>query len=309
MTQPKIKLAFFGTPDIGVSTLQALIADERFEIVGVGVVPDKPVGRKKTLTPCEVKVAAEKLELPIFEIAHSTDVDSFIDKTNPEIALVIAFGFLFKQKHLDAIPLGMVNVHFSLLPKYRGASPVQSALLDGKTTTGISWQKMVKGLDAGPIIGAKSFDIGPTQTTEDLFVQYSKETAEKTPQILWDYVRGDIVPQDQDSKQATFCGKFIKEDGSIIPSEQGTTEIFNRWRAFQPWPGIYLEDSKIKLLALSLTPQKNSIALTCKDGELLYVDQIQIPGKKPMNALDAFRGNETVLLDFQKVQKAKEPTT
>lgn len=309
MTEKKVKIIFFGTPAIGVQTLRSLFYDERFDLVGVGVFPDKPVGRKKVLTPCAVKIEAQTLGLEIFDISSSKDINNCLEATQADLALVIAFGFLFRLEHLHKLPFGMVNVHFSLLPKYRGASPVQSALLNGDETSGITWQKMVQKLDAGPILAQKEYPIGSTDTTEGLFEAYAQKTAELSGDILWDYVRGKIIPFPQDERGISFCGKFEKEDGALFPEEHTASEMFSRWRAFQPWPGVFLSDSGVKLLRVSLDPKPNSLILCGAQHTKLFVQELQIPGKKPMSSVDAWRGNADFLPEFQKEEIKESPTT
>ena len=215
------------------------------------------------------------------------------------MALVIAFGFLFREEHLEAIPLGMVNVHFSLLPLYRGASPVQSALLNGDKNSGITWQKMVRELDAGPIIKALEYPLGKTATTNDLWTYFAKETAISTPDILWNYSQAPTDVMVQDGSLATFCGKFIKEDGAIDPKIQTAEEIYRKWRAFQPWPGIYLESSKIKLIRITEFQKHNSLVLECATNTVLYVQEIQVPGKKAAKAIDVWNGKPGGLEGFR----------
>lgn len=299
MTTKKVKIFFFGTPSIGVPTLKALFQDDRFIVVGVGVFPDKPIGRKQILTPCPIKIEASSLGLDIFDISNRQDITDCLELTRPDLALVIAFGFLFRKNHLEQLPFGMINVHFSLLPLYRGASPVQSALLHGDLTSGITWQKMVSKLDAGPIIDQKEYVIPSQSTTEDLFRDYGEKTAELTGDILWKYAQNKIVPVDQDESKVSFCSKFEKSDGLVDIKTQTAEEIFRRWKAFQPWPGITLKDSGIKLLKISLTPISQSLTLETAQDTKLYVQELQIPGKKPMAALDAWRGNSESLTAFQ----------
>lgn len=299
MIEKKVKIVFFGTPAIGVSTLRSLSHDHRFEVVGVGVFPDKPVGRKKILTPCPVKIEAESRGLPIFDISNKEDIMECLTQTSADIALVIAFGLLFRLHHLQQLPLGMVNVHFSLLPKYRGASPVQSALLAGDKTSGITWQKMVPKLDAGPIIAQQEYPIPATSTTEDLFREYGEKTAELSGDVLWSYAQGVITPQPQREEKASFCGKFEKSDGALFPEKQTSEEIFRRWKAFQPWPGVFLDESGIKLLQVSLDPHPSSLVLPATEDTQLFVQELQIPGKKPMAAADAWRGNQEALSAFR----------
>ena len=154
----KIKKIFFlGTPEIAVPSLEKIASCADFEIVGVGVFPDRKVGRKQISTACPVKVTALKLGLPIFEIPDKSALETLTLNLDFDLGIVIAFGMIFTQKVLDTGTF--VNVHFSSLPQYRGASPVQSAILGGDTQLGITWQKMVQTLDAGDVLFQKEFNI------------------------------------------------------------------------------------------------------------------------------------------------------
>lgn len=278
----KKKILFFGTPDIAVPSLKAIAALKNYEIVGVGVFPDRKVGRKQILTPCSVKVAALELNLPIFEIDSKAALKAVFNQTPCDLAIVIAFGLIFPASVLNQPPLGVINVHFSLLPAFRGASPVQSAILEGLAQTGITWQRMVPALDAGDVLWQTPHSI-KEQTTAQVWHDFSQYTAQAFPAFLEAYTAGKIEPVPQRESEATFCGKFEKRDGYLNPYQHSADTIYNTWRAFQPWPGVSLETNQglLKLTDITLTAVENSTALACAGNSTLYLIEAQIPGKKP----------------------------
>ncbi len=262
--------------------MQSIAELENYEIVGVGVFPDRKVGRKQILTPCAVKVAALDLNLPVFELDSKAALEALFEKIDCDLAIVIAFGMIFPASLLKKPPLGVVNVHFSLLPAFRGASPVQSAILEGLNETGITWQRMVEALDAGDILWQTKHDI-KDQTTLQVWQNFSEHTAQAFPEFLDAYTKESIKPKPQIESEATFCGKFKKTDGYLNPAQHSAETIYNTWRAFQPWPGVSLESNLglLKLTKISLTSNQESVAINCAQDSTLYIVEAQIPGKKP----------------------------
>ncbi len=298
MTKTK-KIFFFGTPQIATPSLEAIATLEGVEIVGVGVIPDKLVGRKKILTPCPVKLKARELNLPIVEISNKKDLTDCFENYQFDLGIVIAFGMLFPEHVLNMPEFGVVNVHFSLLPEYRGASPVQSAILDGKNTSGITWQRMVKALDAGDILWQKEYDIRNKNTLQ-VWEQFAQYTAEEFSEFLQNYLDSKITPIVQAETTATFCGKFEKKDGAINPLEEGASSIYQKFLAFTPWPGIFLPTDKrnLKILECSLESNKG-IMLPCKEGEI-FIETAQLEGKKPSKMIDILRGAPDLLEGYKK---------
>ena len=274
------KILFFGTPQIAVPTLEALAKLEGYEILGVGVFPDRKVGRKQILTPCPVKIAAEKLALPIVEIADKKQLVEYVHKTDFDLGIVMAFGLLFPAEILE--DRKMINIHFSLLPEYRGASPVQSAILDGKDQSGISWQIMKYELDAGDVLSQQPYLLNH-QTTGEAWDGMAQSTAESLPLFLKHYFSNTLISKTQEESLATFCGKFKKHDGEVFPEKETATQIYRKFLAFTPWPGVYLETKvgRLKLLAVNNAPSDASVILPCSDQTSLFVNQAQLAGKKP----------------------------
>ncbi|MBT3349495.1 methionyl-tRNA formyltransferase [bacterium] len=292
----KKRILFFGTPEIAVPALRFLKEMETIEIVGVGVPPEKPIGRAQILTKCPVKIAAEKLELPIFEVGKKSDLAEIFEKTNPDLAIVIAFGVIFPEEILERPKFGTINVHFSLLPKFRGASPVQSAILAGEKVSGISFQKMVKKLDAGDVLFSQKFSI-ENQSTSELWKFFAEETAHALPNFLDNFFAGKITPRPQIENVATHCKKFEKSAGEIFPARETANEIWQKFLAFDAWPGIFLKTKKgnLKILELSKTTEKNTVEIACSDGEI-FLKMGQLPGKNPAPIVDILRGNPNLFL-------------
>lgn len=300
------KIFFFGTPSIAVPSLTSLHRDPDIEIIGVGVFPDRKVGRKQILTPCPVKQKALDLDLPIYEISNKSELESIVESTDFDLGIVIAFGMIFTDKALtketqsnDKVFTNtpIINVHFSLLPEYRGASPVQSAIKDGKTTSGIAIQRMVKTLDAGDILFQKSYEIPPHATTSQIFTDYAAKTAQILPEFVHSYLSGKVTPEPQKDTEATFCGKFTKADGAINPENQTASEIYNHYRAFDIFPGIYIPSEKgnIKITQCSREPSNKTLTLACTNNTKLYISELQIPGKQKTSAINAYQGNKDLL--------------
>ncbi len=286
----KYKLLFFGTPEIAVPLLQKLAQNSRFEIVGVGVSPDKKVGRKQILTSSPVKLAAESLGLPIFEIKHKSDLAELGKKVSFDRAIVIAFGIIFPREVVQSKKF--LNVHFSLLPKWRGASPVQSAILAGEKISGITIQEMAESLDSGAILWQEKISIGGQKTSE-VFSRFAEHTAGVLPQALSDVLEKKIVPVAQKEADATFCKKIQKSDGEVFPGRETASQIFRKFCAFDLWPGTFLstEKGKMKLTAISLAPCKNAHRIPCANNTEIFIERAQIPGKKEMSITEILRGN------------------
>lgn len=279
-------MLYFGTPALAVPPLQALLGDDAITVVGVGTMPDRPIGRKQVLTPPPVAAAALAAGVPLFRVEAKRDLQEIYTETKPDVAVVIAFGVLFPEEVLGLPPLGTLNVHFSRLPEYRGASPVQAAILDGAYDSAITLQRMVKRLDAGPVLCAWDYDLRG-QTTAEAWSGMSHMTAENLPVALLSLREGGLAPTPQDETAATYCGKYAKKDGEIFPQEMTKDEVLRQFRAFTPWPGVWVSTPKgpLKLLAIS----DEGIEITCADGAI-FASRLQLPGKAAISAQDFAQG-------------------
>ncbi len=236
MKIPNSKIIFFGTPEVSAQVLQGLF-DAGYDISLVVTNPDQPVGRKQILTSPPVKVLADKLGLPVLQPETLRDF-RLPTSDLPYIGIVVAYGKILSQTLIDAFPLGMLNIHYSLLPKYRGASPVEHAILNGDDKTGVAIQKLVFKLDAGPIIAVKEFSIDETITTPELKNKLTEIGTRLLIETLPKYLAGEIIPTEQNESVATHCKKISKSDGEIKLSDP-EKDKWLKYRAYFGWPGIF----------------------------------------------------------------------
>ena len=291
------RILFFGTSEFAVPSLRALAHDARFEVVGVITQPDRPVGRHATLTPPPVKVAALELGLPVtqFERVRSAEALAFVQTSNADASVVVSFGQIIPQSILDATRFGAINIHGSLLPKYRGSSPIHAAIREGDETTGVTIMVMDAQLDHGPILALQETTIRPTDTTQELHDRLAERGAALLPDTLIGYFEGRIVPQEQDHLQATSVKMLSREDGRLDPAQQTAIQMERLVRANTPWPGTYVEVGGKRIKALramlgethdvvgKLVTQHGLPGLVCADGKVLLLQEVQPDGKKPMS--------------------------
>lgn len=292
MHTPPLHILFAGTPSFAVPSLEALAKNPAFSVDLVITQPDKPVGRKGIVTPPPVKVAAEKLGIPVWQpsdINHEPLPISDTRSPIPDFLVVVAYGQLLKQHLLDLPAIAPVNVHASLLPRWRGASPIQHAILAGDTETGITVQRMVKKLDAGPILAQEHTTIRPRETYEELHDRLSLLGAK----VLTNTLLAELKNEPQTEHGMTLCKKLTRASGIIDPKTMTAGEIDRRVRALHPWPGVTLpldDDSSLKILSTDLHAAAGAAALPCKDQKILYLVSVQPSGGKPMTGIEWERG-------------------
>ena len=229
-----------GTAELSCASLEKLAADKNFSVVAVVTQPDKPKGRDLKLTPSPVKILAEKLNLPVLQPLKARD-EKFISELRelkPDLLVVVAYGQILPQTILDLPQFGCLNVHTSLLPKYRGAAPIQWAIADGEPETGVTIMQVDAGLDTGPILAMRRTPILLTDDSQSLHDRLAQLGAELLVETIPDFVAGKISPQPQPAEGSTYAAKIKKEDGRIGWS-QPAVQIWNRLRAFTPWPGAF----------------------------------------------------------------------
>lgn len=288
----KYSVIFCGTPDFAVPSLEALLNDAAFEVTCVITQPDKPVGRKQVLTAPPVKVLAESKGIPVYQFESiNKELPPLIESgtiVKPDFLVVVAYGKILKQNILDLPTIAPINVHGSLLPRWRGASPVEHAILNGDTETGVTAQIMAAELDAGPILSMKSVSLESRVTSYELRETLSKIGAE----LLVDTLKKPLDPKPQPTDGITVCTKLTRDDGKADPTTMTAIEIDRRVRALNPWPSVMcmVEGREVKILESSLDALKNSIPLPCAQNTTLHLVTIQEAGKKPMNAADWKRG-------------------
>ena len=303
-----MNIVFMGTPEYAAKILRAL-AEAKFEIAAVFTQPDKPVGRKQILTPSEVKVYAQQHlpAVPIFQPATLKDeaVSAQIKELKPDFIVVAAYGKILPQSVLDIAPC--INLHASILPKYRGASPIQSALLAGEKQTGVTAMLMDAGLDTGDML---DFAYTPCEdkTAAQLFDELGDLAGELIVRVLRNFA--NLTPLKQESAQATHCKKISKSDG-LFSFEESARQIYNKFRALTPWPGVYLA-SGLKILDLKylcgrederrrpgeiIFDGKHYIYVACGEGALC-IETVQEPGKKTVDASAYLNGKRLGIGDI-----------
>ncbi len=290
-----IRVVFYGTSTFSLPTLRALANDPALQVVGVVTQPDRPAGRQGTIAVPPVKQLALELSLPVFQFEQVKADEAYeIVKTIPaDVAVVASFGQIISQRVLDLYTRGVLNVHPSLLPVYRGAIPMTAAIRDGLTETGITIMLMDALMDHGPILSQIKTPLLPNDTTETATERLSQVGSELLVRTLHEYLDGKITPQEQDHTQATFVKLLTREDGKIDLTKSAT-EIERLVRAYTPWPGTTFEykGKKLKVLKAHVGEElnNNEVAVICSDGSILILDEVQPESKKPMSGEAFLRG-------------------
>lgn len=295
-----------GTAELSCASLEKLAG--KFSVVAVVTQPDKPKGRELKLQFSPVKILAEKLKLPVLQPAKARD-EKFISELRglkPDLIVVAAYGQILPQAILDLPKFGCVNVHTSLLPKYRGASPIQSAILNGEAETGVTIMEMDAGLDTGGIISQARTPVLPEDNSQTLHDRLAQLGAELLVETVPDYVAGKIQPKPQPVEGVSYAAKINKADGRIDWNEPAE-KILNRLRAFTPWPGAFTflkTESKPQLLKIwkaqivecsgatgkILSADKTGIVVACgKDA--LRILELQREGGRRLSAREFLAGN------------------
>jgi len=294
-----------GTPEFSWPGLESLIATPNLEIVGVFTQPDKPIGRRQIITPPPVKILAKQHNLKVFQPERIKTEVEIIKNLAPDLIVVIAYGKIIPQSILDIPRFGCLNVHASLLPKYRGAACLNAPILNGDKETGVTIMKMDAGLDTGPILRQAKINLTGRETLAEVHDQLAKLGAELLVPTLTDWVEGKITPQIQDNSQASYIKMLTKEDGRIDWAKPAL-EIKRMIRAYNPWPGTYTEkdgeilkiiETEHEILASNnhksgeLFLDNNRLAIQCRQGALVIL-KLQAAGKKIMTAKEYLRGHK-----------------
>ncbi len=296
-----MRIVFMGTPDFAAAILQRLIDTGR-NVVGVFSQPDKPVGRKQIITPTATKVVAMEHNIPVFQPAKLRDGEALeiLKELKPDITVVAAYGKILPKEMLDVAPLGNVNVHGSLLPKYRGSAPIQWSVINGDKVTGITTMFMAEGMDTGDMIMKFELPIGEDETAGELFDRMAELGAESIEKTLELFDKGEVKAEPQNEEEATYAPMLKKEMGEIDYSKTAE-EIHNRSRGLNPWPMAYtfLDGKSIKIHEAKaaegfsgeegkLLDEKRFI-VGCKNGAIEFIT-VQPEGKNKMSGADFIRG-------------------
>jgi methionyl-tRNA formyltransferase len=280
-----------GSPEFALPVLQKLVVQS--QIVGVITQPDRPAGRGRVLTPPPIKILAEELNLPVIQPCRLSEPDALqqLQLWSPDLIVVAAFGQILRPVVLDLPKFGCINVHASLLPRWRGAAPIQAAILNGDESTGITIMHMDPGIDTGPILTQKSISIHPQDTAGTLTPKLSELGADLLIETLPAYLSGNLTPLTQDNALATYAPLIKKEAGSLDFS-LSAKELDRKIRAYNPWPGTftYWNNQILKIhrahpIGIASEPTGKKViyqelpAITTGDG-ILVIDELQLAGRK-----------------------------
>ncbi|SNR69410.1 methionyl-tRNA formyltransferase [Desulfurobacterium atlanticum] len=302
----KLKVVFMGTPDFAVPSLKALVESGKFDVPLVITQPDKPAGRGKRLTPPAVKKFALEKGIPVIQpekIKENRELFEILKEISPDFIVVAAYGKILPVELLNIPLIAPVNVHASLLPKYRGASPIQSAILNGEKETGVTIMRVRERLDSGEIYIQEKTEISDEDTAETLHDRLSVMGGKLLVEALPRIASGELKPIPQNESEATYCGQIKKEDGLIDWSEPAKA-IFNKIRAFTPWPSAftYFNGKLLKIMKAKpvgsgscdatgkvVSVDDEGFTVSTGDG-FLKILKVKPEGRKEMEACDFIRG-------------------
>ncbi len=301
-----MRAVFMGTPHYGITVVEAILS-LGYRVVGVYAQPDKPSGRGRVAVPPPTKTFALERGIPVFQPTslRRPEAQGELSALAPDVAVVAAYGKLLPPEVLRIPRFGCVNVHPSLLPRYRGPSPVASAILDGEAGTGTTIMLLGEGMDSGPVLAGRSESIGADDTTESLTSRLFRIGAELLTEVLPLWVRGEVVPQPQDETLATVTKKLQKEDGEA-QWELAAEDLERRLRAFTPWPGLFTRwnGKMLKIVSAAALPSADgpqpgkvipltngatSVGVVTGRG-VLELQSLQLEGKRPVASEEFVRG-------------------
>lgn len=294
-----------GTPDFAVEPLKALV-NNGYDVCGVVTQPDKPVGRKAILTPPPVKVQAQELGIKVYQpqTLKNGEGMEILRELNPDVVIVVAYGKILPKDFLEYTKYGCINIHGSILPKYRGAAPIQRCVLDGEEYAGVTSMQMDVGLDTGDMLLVEKTRIGENETAGELFDRLAPMGAELLIKTLVALEKGELTPEKQNDAESTYAS-MLDKSMSPVDFTKSAQDVHNQIRGLDPWPVAltYLEGKTLKLFRSSISKElnggkageiktlKNGLAIFCGDGKAVVVSEVQFEGKKRMNAADFLRGH------------------
>jgi methionyl-tRNA formyltransferase len=300
-----LRIVFCGTPAFALPSLRELLAQPDFRLEAAVTQPDRPRGRGREISNSPVKSAAMQAGVAVYqpEKIKSDAAYEFFRRLAPDLVVIIAYGQIISQRLLDIPRLGWINLHASLLPKYRGAAPINWAIVNGERRTGVTTMQVNAGLDTGPILLLGETDIGPDETAPELGARLAEIGAPLLVETLRELEHGGLVPRKQDDSQVTFAPLLKKEDGRIDWS-QPAQGIYNRIRGLQPWPGaftsfrgktchIWGQPAREKSTAGSpgtMVGGKDELTVACRGGTALRLEFIQLEGRKRVSAREFASG-------------------
>ncbi len=303
-----MRIVFMGTPDFSVPCLQALV-DDGHDVCAVFTQPDKPKGRHGVLSAPPVKELALKYDIPVYQpdSLKNDEIKSYFASLGADLAIVVAYGKILPEEFLNAPKYGCINMHASLLPKLRGAAPIQWSIINGEKRSGVTAMQMDKGLDTGDILLSESVEIRDDETAQELHDELSVLGAQVMRKTLSVLQRGELSPVRQDDSQSTYAPILTKEL-SAIDWQKSALQIHNQIRGLYPWPGAsaVLNGKTLKIHSAKLLGKTQGepgevvfndrrLCVACGDGNAVELLVIQAPGKKAMPVTDYLRGNPVVL--------------
>ena len=309
-----LKIIFCGTPAFALPTFHQLLGQSDFQITGVVTQPDRPRGRGNSLASSPVKEAAIAADIPVYQPEKIRSEESFeyFQQMAPDAVVIIAYGQIIPQRLIEIPRVGWINLHGSLLPKYRGAAPIHWAVANGETRTGLTTMRIDAGLDTGPTLLRYETKIGPHETSPDLYARLAEAGAPLMAATLRGLENGTVAPTPQDNSQATLAPPLKKEDGKIDWSF-AAQKIYNRMRGFKPWPGTFTSfrgkicqlwgkptdgetgsagsgRALIGKLPGSLFEVGHRLFAACGAGTVLEIESLRMEGKKRMATRDFLNG-------------------
>ncbi|MBE6795259.1 MAG: methionyl-tRNA formyltransferase [Ruminococcaceae bacterium] len=300
-----MRILYMGTPDFAVEPLKALI-ENNYDVCGVVTQPDKPVGRKAVLTAPPVKVVAQDAGIRVYQpqtLKNGEGIE-ILKETNPDVVIVVAYGKILPKDFLDFPQYGCINIHGSLLPKYRGAAPIQRCVLDGEKYAGVTSMQMDVGLDTGDMLLKMQTEIGENETSGELFDRVAVMGAELLVKTLDALEKGELKPEKQNDAESNYAA-MLDKTMSPVDWNKPAQIVHNQIRGLDPWPVAltYLDGKTLKLFSSELSKElnggkageakalKNGLAVFCGDGKAVVIKEVQFEGKKRMNAADFLRGH------------------
>lgn len=307
MEKKELNLLFMGTPEISAYVFEQMILDG-YHFVGLVAQPDHPVGRKGIIKKVPTKVIAEKYNIPVFQPIKIRKDFSFMDNLKVDLVITLAYGQIVPQGFLDIPRFGCLNLHGSLLPKLRGASPVQTALINNEKVTGVTLMEMVAAMDAGRMYGKKEVIIEEDDNATSLFKKISEAAKDLVLELLPKYVNGELEGIPQNEEEVTFCS-LIKPEQEKLDLSKDILEVYGYIRGLSDEPGayLYLDNQKLKIFKAKIAndlvtaevgtivqADKRGLLLQCQNGQLAILE-LQKEGKKRMDYRAFINGNQNLL--------------
>ncbi|MCH8518529.1 methionyl-tRNA formyltransferase [Candidatus Gracilibacteria bacterium] len=315
-----MKIAFFGTPEFASDILRGLLGYQDIEVVLVVSQPDKAVGRKRELVATPVKQVALNAGIGVLQpesLKRDQSLETILKRFNLDFIVVVAYGKIIPKSILEIPKYGCINLHGSILPKYRGASPVQAALRDGLSETGLTTMFMSERMDEGDILEIAKIKVDTVDKSPDIFQKFTRIGPELLRSTLLKVYDSELSGTPQNHAEAMYCGKISKEDGEVSFTKQGAEEIYNFYRAYTPWPGIFTfyEGKRLVIegccfdvigdfereydgdiiIGSFIRINKKFFGIICADKKFLVITQVKPEGKKSMDIESFINGNKKVL--------------